>query len=203
PATTGAVTGTAAAAAAQFEDNWRRAVHDGLVPNTAAPPPKIAVVNPAFLAQPDVKPTAGGGLEINIRRDPCVYDGRFVNNGWLQELPNPLNKVTWANVGLISPKTAQRLGINQTRDRREMAGATQGTTFINTKGGNLFSDLVKLTVGGLPIEKTVPMWISPGQPDDVITIFMGYGRKRAGKVGTGLGYNAFDVRRSDSMHGGF
>ena len=191
----------APAAAAKFDDNWRKAVHDGVVPNTAATT-KTVTANTAFLSQPETRAAANGSLEISILPDPCVYDGRFVNNGWLQELPNPLNKVTWDNVALISPKTAQRLGVNQGSDTREMTGASQGTTFVNTKGGNLFSDLVTLKYQGADIQKPVPMWISPGQPDDVITIFMGYGRTRAGKIGTGLGYNVFDVIRTDAMNFG-
>ena len=196
---------TAVAAPKNFEDNWRKAVHDGVIPNTAATPKSVTATS-AFLNQPETKAAASGSLEISILPDPCVYDGRFTNNGWLQELPNPLNKVTWDNVALISPKTAQRLGVNQggnEREKREMIGARQGTTFINTKGGNLFSDLVTLKYQGADIQKGVPMWISPGQPDDVITIYMGYGRTRAGKVGTGLGYSVFDVRRSDAMDHGF
>ena len=191
----------APATAAPFEDNWRKAVHDGKIPNTASAS-KTVTANTAFLSQPETKPAASGSLEISILPDPCIYDGRFVNNGWLQELPNPLNKVTWDNVALVSPKTAERLGVNQGADTREMAGAKQGTTFINTKGGNLFSDLVKLKYQGVEIQKPVPVWISPGQPDDVVTIFMGYGRTRAGKIGTGLGYSVFDVRRSDAMNFG-
>ena len=184
-----------------FEDNWRKAVHDGIIPNTAAVA-KTVTATTAFLSQPEPRPAANGPIEIAILPDPSVYDGRFVNNGWLQELPNPLNKVTWDNVALISPKTAQRLGVNQGGDTREMTGAKQGTTFVNTKGGNLFSDLVTLKYQGADIQKPVPMWVSPGQPDDVITIFMGYGRTRAGKIGTGLGYSVFDVRRSDAMNFG-
>jgi MoCo/4Fe-4S cofactor protein with predicted Tat translocation signal len=191
-------TGIPAAASRSFEDNWRKAVHDGVVPNTAAQS-KTVSANPAFLSQSGAQIAGSGGLEINILPDPSIYDGRFANNGWLQELPNPLNKVTWENVGLISPKTAERLGVNRGGDSSEMAGAKQGTSFINTKGGNLFSDLVTITYQGGQIQKGVPLWISPGQPDDVITLFMGYGRTRAGRVGNGLGYNAFDVRRSDSM----
>jgi MoCo/4Fe-4S cofactor protein with predicted Tat translocation signal len=196
-ASTPAAKAPAAAATRNFEDNWRKMVHDGVIANTAAQP-KAVTVNTGFLNQPEAPHAAPGTLEISIKREPSIYDGRFANNGWLQELPRPLNKTTWENVALISPKTAERLGINQGRDQREMAGANQGTTFVNTKGGNLFSDLVRLKYNDAEIEKSVPMWISPGQPDDVITIFMGYGRSRAGKVGTGLGYNAFDVRRSDA-----
>ena len=185
-----------------FEDNWRKAVHDGVIPNSAAAPKTISATT-AFLSQPEFKREGLGTVEISILPDPCVYDGRFANNGWLQELPNPLNKITWDNVGLISPKTAAKLGLNQGNDSEEFVGGAQGTSFINTKGGNQFSDLVKLKYQGAEIEKGVPMWIAPGQPDDVITIHMGYGRTRAGKVGTGLGYNAFDVRRSDAMDFGF
>ncbi len=185
-----------------FEDNWRKALHDGFIPNTASEPKSVTATS-AFLSQPEVKPAGSGNLEISILPDPSVYDGRFVNNGWLQELPNPLNKITWDNVALISPKTADDLKINMGNDSHEFAGGAQGTAFINTKGGNQFSDLVTLTYQGGKIEKPVPMWIAPGQPDGVVTIFMGYGRTRAGKVGTGLGYNAFDVRRSDAMDHGF
>ncbi len=201
-AATPAAAPAAAVSPKSFEDNWRKAVHDGVIPNTAAAP-KAVTATTAFLSQPEVKTNGSGSLEISILPDPCVYDGRFSNNGWLQELPNPLNKVTWENVALISPKTAIKLGINKSNDPRDHVGGAQGTSFINTKGGNQFSDTVTVKYQGADIEKPVPMWITPGQPDDVITIYMGYGRTRAGKVGTGLGYNAFDVRRSDAMDHGF
>ncbi|CAN5371497.1 TAT-variant-translocated molybdopterin oxidoreductase [soil metagenome] len=190
------------AGAATFEDNWRKAVHDGVVPNSAAAA-KAVTASSAFLSQPSPVPAASGELEISILPDPTIYDGRFANNGWLQELPKPLNKITWDNVALISPRTAERLGINTGNDDREFAGGTRGTSFINTKGGNTFSDLVTLTYQGADMQKPVPMWVTPGQPDDVITLFMGYGRTRAGRIGTGIGYNAFDVRRSDAMNSGF
>ena len=122
-----------------------------------------------------------------------------MNNGWLQELPNPLNKVTWENVALVSPRTAKRLNLNVDRDEREYSGGVRGTAFINTRGTNMSSDLVTLTYEGGKIAKGVPVWIAPGHPDDCVTIFMGYGRTRAGKVATQpdgkpLGYSAF--RRS-------
>ena len=192
----------AAPASTNVEDSWRRAVHNGVIPNTAATA-KSVTANTAFLSQPQPANRATGDIEISILRDPCVYDGRFANNGWLQELPNPLNKVTWENVALISPRTAERLKINIGADKREFSGGARGTSFINTRGTNMASDLVTLTYQGGKIEKPVPMWITPGQPDDVITLFMGYGRTRAGRVGTGLGYSAFDVRRSDAMDSGF
>jgi MoCo/4Fe-4S cofactor protein with predicted Tat translocation signal len=192
---------TTSGGAKTFEDNWRKVVHDGFVPNSAATPKTISA-NTAFLSQPQTPVSNQGSLEISIMRDPSVYDGRFTNNGWLQELPNPLTKVTWENVALISPRTAKRLGLNQSAKDEEYAGGGQGTSFVNTKGGNITSDLVTLKYQGADVSKPVPVWVQPGQPDDVITIYMGYGRTRAGRVGTGLGYNAFDVRRSDAMWNG-
>ena len=185
-----------------FEDNWRRSVHDGMIANSALPA-RTMTPTTAFLNQPTTPQQPAGPLEIAIRPDPCVYDGRFSNNGWLQELPRPLNKVTWENIALISPATAKRLKLNQNNDPREISGGERGTAFIDTYGNNMGSDTVTVKCQGGTIEKPVPVWISPGQPDDVITIFTGYGRTRAGRIGTGLGYNAYDVMRSDAMNGGF
>jgi MoCo/4Fe-4S cofactor protein with predicted Tat translocation signal len=194
-----AATTAPAAIAKNFEDNWRKIVHDGHIPNSEAKP-KAVTFNGGFLSQPSPAPAAGSGsIEISILPDPCVYDGRFTNNGWLQELPNPLNKVTWENVLLISPKTARDLKLNLGNDAEEFTGGSQGTSFINTRGGNQFSDVVKVKYQGGEISKGVPVWITPGQPDGVATIFLGYGRTKAGRVGDGLGYNAYEVRKSDAM----
>ena len=184
-----------------FEDNWRKAVHDGFIQNTAFPTRNVSV-NTAFLAQPDARPAVQGALEISIEPDPTIYDGRFANNGWLQELPKPLNKITWENVALISPRTAAEFNLNQHGEYNDYAGGDTPIPFVNSKGGNMVSDLVKVNYQGLEIPESVPVWVSPGQPDGVVTIFLGYGRKRAGRVGTGLGYNAYEVRRSDAMHYG-
>lgn len=186
-------------AARSFDDAWRKVVHDGVVPNSAATA-KTVSVNAAFLSQPQSAQNSGN-LEIAILPDPSVYDGRFTNNGWLQELPNPLTKITWDNVALVSPNTAKRLGVNQAVDGEQFTGGSLGSTFINTKGGNLFSDLVTLKMNGGEVGN-VPMWIAPGQPDDVVTIYLGYGRTRAGRVGTNLGYNAYNVQRSNALWSG-
>jgi MoCo/4Fe-4S cofactor protein with predicted Tat translocation signal len=188
-----------AAGGRTFEDQWRSAVHLGFIPNSAAPTRTVSA-NTAFLSQPQTANT-GGALEVVILPDPNIYDGRFANNGWMQELPKPINKITWDNVALVSPKTAEELQLNQGREPNEQVGGEQGTSFINTKGGNLFSDLVKLKYNGAEISQPVPVWVQPGQPDGVVTIFMGYGRTRAGRVGNNIGYNAFEVRRSDAAFG--
>ncbi|MBX3288728.1 MAG: TAT-variant-translocated molybdopterin oxidoreductase [Acidobacteria bacterium] len=191
----------AAASSASFEDNWRKALHDGVIANSALPARSVSV-NTAFFGQPAIASTGSGELEIAILPDPSVYDGRFTNNGWMQELPNPLTKITWENVALISPATAKKLGVNRGNDPREISGGERGTAFINTHGNNMGADVVNLTYQGQEL-KGVPMWIAPGQPDDVITIYLGYGRERAGRVGNGLGYNAYQVRRSDALNFGF
>lgn len=201
PSPSPAAVSAAPSAPRTFEDNWRKAVHDGFVPNSA-PAAKTVSVNAAFLSQPEAKP-AGSGLEIAILPDPSILDGRFSNNGWLQELPNPLTKVTWENVALVSPKTAAELKLNRGNDPDEISGGERGTAFINTHGSNMSADTVTVTYQGGKVSKPVPVWISPGQPDGVVTLYMGYGRTRAGKIGTGLGYSAFDVQRSDAMNYGF
>ena len=198
-----------ASAPKTFEDNWRKVIHDGFVAGSEAETKSVSV-STSFLSE-TVEPLSGDGdYEIAILPDPGVYDGRFANNGWLQELPNPLNKITWENVALISPNTATKLGINQDSRYNDFAGGEIGRAFINTKGGNLESDLLKLTYGDTELSKHVPAWISPGQPDDVVTIFLGYGRTRAGRVAglsskfadesvPSIGYDAYEVQKSDAM----
>ncbi len=94
------------------EKAWRKAVHDGFIANTALPA-KTVTASTAFLSQPATTPSGSGKYEITILPDPSIYDGRYTNNGWLQEFPNPLTKITWENVALVSPKTAKAIGVNQ------------------------------------------------------------------------------------------
>jgi len=154
-------------------------VHDGFVPGTALPT-KTVSVNGANLEQP----VAGGtpaipGFELVFRTDPTIYDGRFANNGWLQELPKPLTKLTWDNAALVSPNTAKQLGLEKTNGK---------------KGREAHVDTVKISYQGRSISDAVPAYIMPGQPDGVITLHLGYGRKRAGRVGNDHGFNAYEIR---------
>ncbi len=203
-ATPGTAAGTIGGART-FEDHWRKMIHDGFLPNSASATKSVSA-NTAFLSQPASPPAAAGDLEISILPDPSIYDGRFANNGWMQELPNPFTKITWENVALVSPATAQRLGVNQSNDPREISGGERPVAFINAHGSNMFADVVNLTYSGLQLEH-VPMWIAPGQPDDTVTIFMGYGRTNGGRIakaedGSVRGYDAFKVRQSNAMNYG-
>ncbi|HEX9076081.1 MAG TPA: TAT-variant-translocated molybdopterin oxidoreductase, partial [Anaerolineae bacterium] len=170
-----------------FDVFWRKVLNDGIVPNTAArsrtPILKTGWGNPAAVPAPPAP--AGSNLEIVFRTDPSVYDGRFANNGWLQELPRPLTRLTWDNAILVSPTTAQRLGLDH-----DIAGE-------GGEHGAARTDIVELQYQGRTLRS--PIWITPGQPDDSITVFLGYGRIAAGKVGSGIGSNAYSLRTSTGL----
>jgi molybdopterin-containing oxidoreductase family iron-sulfur binding subunit len=155
----------------EFETAWRQAVHNGFVDSTALPTRKVSLRKDWADVLAQFKPERPQTLEINFRPDPTIYDGRFANNAWLQELPKPLTKITWENVALVSPATAKRLQIES-------------------------QDVVELRYDGRTLH--APVWVMPGQADDSVTVFLGYGRKRAGRVGANIGYNAYALRRSDA-----
>ena len=100
---------------------------------------------------------------------PSLHDGRFANDGWLQELPDPLTKLTWDNPALVSPKTAETLGLAS-------------------------EDLIRLEYAGRSLE--LPVSILPGMADGVVALTLGYGRSHAGRIGSGVGFDAFKVRSS-------
>ena len=162
-----------------FEQAWKRALHDGVVGGSAVPEKSVALRMGEWAHAPSV-PAGLAGIEIAFHPDPSVGDGRFANNGWLQELPKPLTKLTWDNAALLSPATARRLGIAPNRQ------TSKGTT----------SDVVTLRYQGRTV--TAPAWIVPGHPDDAVTVHLGYGRTRVGRVGNGVGFNAYALRTSDA-----
>ncbi len=163
---------------AEFEKRWNRALHDGIVAGTAFAP-KAVKVAPGAWAKAG-KASAAGGLEIAFRADPSVYDGRFANLGWLQELPKPLSKITWDNVALVSPKTAAALG---------------GVRTEQTASGHT-TEVAELRLGGRSVK--APLWVLPGHADGAVTVHLGFGRTRAGQVGTGVGFDAYALRTSDA-----
>jgi molybdopterin-containing oxidoreductase family iron-sulfur binding subunit len=168
---------------ADFEIFWRRALHDGVIAASALPqvlPPLDAAgvqkVVAALLAD---QPSPG--LTLVLRPDPTVHDGRFANNGWLQELPKPLTKLTWDNAVLVSWKRGRALGLSD--DDLKDGGA-----------------LVTVNCNGKSLE--APVWCLPGLADDVVMIHLGYGRRRVGRVGNGMGFDAYPLRSSTALWGG-
>jgi molybdopterin-containing oxidoreductase family iron-sulfur binding subunit len=156
-----------------FEARWRRALHDGLVEGTALPEKAVQANLGAWAQQAPA--AVAPGVEIAFRLDPTVGDGRHANNGWLQELPKALTKITWQNAALVSPRTAERLGV---------------TVRSSARGAPV--DVIEVKCGGRSLR--APAWIVPGHPDECVTLHVGYGRRRAGRVGNGLGFDAYALR---------
>ena len=171
-------------ASADFESSWRKWLHDGYIPNTQSTAKAFAPKSEATAA--GLSQQTGDGYQVIFRADPTIYDGRFANNGWLQELPKPLTKITWDNVAMVSPATAQKLGVSAPNYEE------------GKHGREAYVDVVRLAHGDRQIVKEVPVFVMPGQPDDVITVHLGYGRTVAGRVGSGPGFSAYDIRQSNS-----
>jgi len=165
------------------ESMWKHVLHDGFVTGTAAAgaasggaaaatPP-----SPTATAQP---PTSAGGLEIIFRPDPTIWDGRFANNGWLQELPKPLTKITWDPTAWVSAKLAADNGLKD-------------------------GDLIELRYKGNTAK--LPVAIVPGHPEGAVTVFYGYGRSVTGRVGTSADkvardFDVYRLRTSDAIYFG-
>jgi MoCo/4Fe-4S cofactor protein with predicted Tat translocation signal len=161
-----------------FEAWWRAALHKGVIDGTAFEPRTVAL-QPNWQRAPGTPAASSGGeLDVIFRPDPTVYDGRFANNGWLQELPKPLSKLTWDNVAYISPATSVRLGL-----------AAEG----HPERAN--EKVVRLEFEGRQVE--APLWVLPGHADNSVTLTLGYGRTRAGRVGSDIGYNAYKLVTAD------
>ena len=154
-------------AASTFEQHWRKWLHDGFIAGTAFAP-SAAVVAPDVATRITAS-AAVEGVEINFRRDETIYDGRFANNGWLQELPRPVTKLTWDNAAVMAPSTAEANGLHT-------------------------GDIIAIQHDGRTLN--IPVWITPGHAREAITMSVGYGRTKAGRVGNGAGFNTYALRGS-------
>jgi molybdopterin-containing oxidoreductase family iron-sulfur binding subunit len=150
-----------------FAAGWRKALHDGWIEGTAFTP-KAGV--PARVTAFPAVAASGSGYELAFRPDPSLYDGRFANVGWMQELPKQVTNLSWDNAAIVSIGTMADLKAEET-------------------------DLIEIELDGRKV--TAPILMAPGHPDGVITIHMGLGRSvEAGRVGAGVGFNAYKVRTS-------
>jgi MoCo/4Fe-4S cofactor protein with predicted Tat translocation signal len=168
-ATTSAATAapSAATVGSPFELAWRKALHDGWVANTAFTPKTLG----APKSGATVAATAGSGIEISFKPDASVYDGRYANNGWLQELPRQVTSMSWDNAALMNMDLMGKLGIEE-------------------------NEAIELTLNGRKI--ITPVLMSPGHPNDAVTVHLGLGRRaEAGRVGAGVGFNAYALRTAD------
>jgi molybdopterin-containing oxidoreductase family iron-sulfur binding subunit len=150
-----------------FEIGWRKALHDGWIANTAY----ASGATKASLSSKVPTPSSKDALEIIFRPDPNIYDGRWSNVGWLQELPKPVTNLSWDNAAIVSGATLTKLGVEE-------------------------QDIVELTVGDGKVK--APVIVAPGHPDNSVTVYLGYGREFAGRVGSGAGFNAYLIRQASA-----
>lgn len=153
----------------------REILAEGVVKGTEAKPATVAIV-PGVAGALTLAP-ASDGIDLVYLPDPSVHDGRYANNGWLQELPKPISNLTWDNALYVSHATAKKLNVGQPQTRI-------GLPFYGA------ADMVEVTVDGRKLE--VPVWVNLGQADDVVLLHLGYGRTAGGDV----------LRSGDFYHGG-
>ncbi|HZT42118.1 MAG TPA: TAT-variant-translocated molybdopterin oxidoreductase [Chthonomonadaceae bacterium] len=158
-----------------FDAFWEKVVHDGLIPGTALPARTPAAGRAAAITPSPPSPSIGGGAggeyEIAFMPDPTIWDGRFANNGWLQELPKTLSRLVWDNAAFMSFATAEALHLT-----------TEDMVALNYRGQTL----------------PVAVYAMPGHPDNAVTISLGYGRERGGRNAEEAGFNAYALRTSDA-----
>lgn len=160
--------------------DWEKSLHDGVIAGSAFAEKNAGSAGSSVLK---LSPVSSEGLEVNFRPDPTIGTGEFANNAWLQELPKAITRVTWDNVAALSLKTAEKLGITAAeKEQPEVAGR-----FAHGR-------VLKLELDGRSLE--APAWIVPGHAEDSITLYIGYGRTHAGKIGTAIGYDANALRSS-------
>jgi molybdopterin-containing oxidoreductase family iron-sulfur binding subunit len=155
-----------------FETGWRKTLHAGWIEGTASSAVQVSAFAPEQSRQIKVSlPSPKDSLEIIFRPDPNIYDGRWSNVGWLQELPKPVTNLSWDNAAIISGATLTKYGLEE-------------------------DDIVELSVNGRKVN--APVIVAPGHPDNSVTVHLGYGRSFAGRVGSGAGFNAYLIRTSDA-----
>ncbi len=155
-----------------FETGWRKALHAGWIDGSAGDwvsASKATTWGPDFTygAAKVPAPNLKDQFEIIFRPDPNIYDGRWSNVGWLQELPKPVTSLSWDNAAIMSGATLESMKLEE-------------------------DDIVEISAGGGTVK--APVIVAPGHPDNSVTLYLGYGREEAGRVGSGAGFNAYLVR---------
>ena len=180
---------------------WNAFLRDGFLPGSAAREVETASFNVSGAADyvkakhaDDAFPAALGAddFEVVLINDYKVDDGRYANNGWLQEMPHPITKMAWDNAVLMSPKTAKKLGVNMAA-----FDPYHGGMFVD--GDYAQSDMVEIEIpGGRKIKG--PVLISPGHADGSVSISLGYGRRKTGRVGRNTGFDAYPLRTAATTY---
>ena len=171
----------------------RRFLHDGILAGSACA--KTAVnfdqrgARALFRDEPKkVETFSAKNLEVRFVTDHKMDDGRFNNNGWLQECPDPITKISWDNAILVSPKLGKELGIYPQGSKLQIARVEENEFSIGKENSRVF----ELTVGGR--KSKGPVHIQPGLANYTVVVPLGYGRTVTGHVGKGAGFNAYPAR---------
>jgi molybdopterin-containing oxidoreductase family iron-sulfur binding subunit len=174
---------------------FEKFLHDGLLEGSAYPVADVALGNPAFdfSKVPAAAALSKDNLEVRFATDHKMDDGRFANNGWLQECPDPMTKIAWDNAILVSPRLAKELGIVPHGSLLQVARKEEAE-FVQGKENAYVYDL---TINGRTVRG--PVHIQPGLSNYTVVLPLGYGRKISGHIGTGTGFDAYAVRTSDGM----
>jgi hypothetical protein len=153
------------------------------------------VSNACFREAKPLVNLSAGNLEVRFVADHKLDDGRFANNGWLQECPDPITKISWDNAILVSPRLGKELGIDPKGSLIPGGASRRRPSFVRGKEN---ARVFELTVGGRKIRG--PVHIQPGLANYTVVCPLGYGRTAAGHVGNGAGFNAYPLRTSAAMH---
>lgn len=166
----------------ELTNAWRKLLHDGFLADSAVEPASASFAGGSLIAEELKAPQLSeDSLEVVITPSYTTLDGRYSNNGWMQETADPITKLTWDNAAIMSPKTAKALGYECKRFE-----------------GIYYPDIVKLNVNGRELE--VRVIETPGHADFSITLSLGYGRTHAGNIGNGYGYNAYSIRTTEAPY---
>lgn len=187
-----------AGAGANAEKTMARFLHDGVLAGSAHRAATVRYnVEGVRALMPEAKPAvafSAGNLEVRFVADHKMDDGRHANNGWLQECPDPITKISWDNAILVSPKLAKELGIYKANSGIQVARQEEADFTMGKENARVF----ELTVGSRKIRG--PVHVQPGLANYTVIVPLGYGRTKTGHVGTGAGFNAYPLRTSGAMH---
>jgi molybdopterin-containing oxidoreductase family iron-sulfur binding subunit len=179
------------------EEAWKKFLHDGYLAGAEQKPVSAGVSAAQFFeaGKGSIKaPSAIGkdALEVIFYRDAKVDDGRYNNNSWMQELPDSISKASWDNLIYVSKKTADELGLTYAVFEGSNTAGHGLEKFPQKETAENMVPVVTVTVGGKSV--TGPVWVQPGQADYTVAIAVGYGRRKTGRVGTGVGFDANPIR---------
>ncbi len=176
---------------------WTKFLHDGFWAGTASASANASLRAANVIAVVKDLPASTSGYEVTFHACPKLDDGRYANNGWLQELPEITTKLTWDNAALVSLATAKKLGIKIVEYPSMAVELSASEKERRTKNPSLEiddekADVILIEVDGRQMK--MPVYVLPGQADDSIAIALGYGRKHCGQVGNLSGFSAYAIR---------